>query len=49
MIAVWNHGNGWHLMNAGGGMQMQDISYDDNTGHKITTEELANPWSPRPS
>jgi hypothetical protein len=40
MIAVWNHGNGWHLMNAGGGIQTNDISYDDNTGNKITTEQL---------
>ncbi len=40
MIAVWNHGNGWHLMNAGSDFHASDISYDDNTGHKITTEEL---------
>jgi hypothetical protein len=39
MIAVWNHGNGWHLMNAGG-LHTNDISYDDNSGNHITTEEL---------
>ncbi len=38
MIAVWNHGNGWHLMNAG--FQVRDISNDDLTGNRITTEQL---------
>lgn len=41
MIAVWNHGNGWHLMDAlGRQIQPLDISYDDNTGNVIRTEEL---------
>jgi hypothetical protein len=39
MIAVWNHGNGWHLMN--NGFHTNDISYDDNSGNHITTEQLA--------
>lgn len=43
-VNVWNHGNGWHRVNgvvkAIKGMRPTDISYDDNTGHKITTEEL---------
>ena len=39
-IAVWNHGNGWHLTSKDGGVQVRDISYDDNTGHHITTEQL---------
>ncbi len=41
-IAVWNHGAGWHLENVRGlgDVQVQDISYDDNTGHHISTEEL---------
>jgi len=38
MVVVWNHGNGWHLTNSG--IQILDISYDDKTGHHITTEEL---------
>lgn len=43
-INVWNHGNGWKLnqklnMNLAP-ISAQDISYDDHTGHKITTEEL---------
>lgn len=37
-VAVWNHGNGWHLTRDG--MVIQDISYDDRTGHHITTEQL---------
>ncbi len=41
MIAVWNHGNGWHLMNSGNSnFHVNDISFDDNTGNKITTEQL---------
>lgn len=36
MIAVWNHGNGWHRTN----FSARDISYDDNTGNKISTEQL---------
>lgn len=40
-IAVWNHGNGWHRVDrASGDFQVQDISYDDYSGHKITTEQL---------
>jgi len=31
-VAIWNHGSGWH--------RVQDISYDDRTGNRITTEEL---------
>jgi hypothetical protein len=37
MVAVWNHGNGWHKL---ANNSLRDISYDDNTGHKITTEQL---------
>jgi hypothetical protein len=40
MVAVWNHGNGWQILNLGAGAITRDISYDDNTGNKITTEEL---------
>ena len=32
-INVWNHGNGWHLT---------DISYDDVSGHMITTKQLGD-------
>lgn len=43
MIDIWNHGNGWHKVeNVRGGFQISDISYDDKTGHKITTEELGS-------
>lgn len=38
MVAVWNHGNGWHKFRTDN--SARDISYDDNTGHKITTEQL---------
>lgn len=42
-VAVWNHGSGWHFMSqlrSLGGMLPQDISYDDETGNQITTEQL---------
>lgn len=45
-IDVWNHGSGWHLQNGqwlkktSGGIGALDISFDDNTGNKITTEQL---------
>jgi hypothetical protein len=38
MIAIWNHGSGWHKLTRD---NSRDISYDDNTNHHITTEELA--------
>jgi len=38
-IAVWNHGSGWKRM-APGQIHAQDISYDDNSGNHITTEQL---------
>lgn len=41
-VAVWNHGSGWHLKNASGDdIHANDISFDDTTGHHITTEQLA--------
>lgn len=40
-IAVWNHGNGWHLQDVGAGnMHANDISWDDGSGNHITTEQL---------
>lgn len=42
-VAVWNHGSGWHfqeMMRSGGGFHINDISFDDNTGNHITTEQL---------
>ncbi|GIL18780.1 MAG: hypothetical protein BroJett040_25310 [Oligoflexia bacterium] len=40
-INVWNHGNGWHLQKLQSGeIKPTDISYDDRTGNKITTEQL---------
>lgn len=40
MITVWNHGNGWQRIMMDGGVQTKDISYDDLSGNKITTEQL---------
>ncbi len=40
MVDVWNHGSGWHLQDINVGFHVNDISYDDTTGHKITTEQL---------
>jgi hypothetical protein len=41
-VAVWDHGSGWHARQARahGGFQISDISWDDNTGHSITTKQL---------
>lgn len=36
-IAVWNHGSGWHRS---GRLNARDISFDDNTGNSISTEQL---------
>lgn len=39
-IAVWNHGSGWKKLRVEDSIHPTDISYDDNTGNKITTEQL---------
>lgn len=42
-VAVWNHGSGWHFQDAkikSGAVSVNDISFDDNTGNHITTEQL---------
>ena len=39
MVDIWDHGSGWHLNR--GEFHPADISWDDNTGHHITTAELA--------
>lgn len=48
-IDLWDHGSGWHLQNMllGGNVAARttpvgitDISFDDNTGNKITTKQL---------
>lgn len=40
-INVWNHGNGWQKkFSENGEITPNDISYDDFTGNKITTEQL---------
>lgn len=40
-VDVWNHGSGWHATkNAANAVHRYDISWDDNTGHSITTEQL---------
>jgi hypothetical protein len=48
-VNVWNHGNGWYIYNRPGaksrGMKPTDISYDDRTGHFITTEQLGQAMS----
>lgn len=36
-VAVWNHGSGWHRT---GKLSARDISFDDNTGSFISTEQL---------
>lgn len=43
-INVWDHGSGWHDIRSMSMFPMalrpMDISWDDNTGHSITTQEL---------
>lgn len=43
-VAIWNHGGGWHRVLGTNGkrsaFETQDISWDDFTGSKITTEEM---------
>lgn len=38
MLIVWNHGSGWNKRVASG--PSRGVSYDDGSGHHITTEEL---------
>ena len=43
LVVVWDHGNGWHLQSYNSnshGYTPRDLSYDDLTGHVITTEQL---------
>ncbi len=40
-VNVWNHGNGWHFTGTKGvPPSTRDLSYDDLSGNKITTEQL---------
>ncbi len=39
-VAVWDHGSGWHARSLRGTVHATDISWDDNTGHSITTKQL---------
>jgi len=44
-VDVWDHGSGWHgrridAVAAQGGFKPLDISWDDNTGHFMTTKQL---------
>lgn len=44
-VTIWNHGSGWHksgslLLNNLAPISATDISYDDHTGNKITTEQM---------
>jgi hypothetical protein len=39
-VVVWDHGAGWHLLSPKPAMQTNDISFDERSGHHITTEEL---------
>lgn len=38
-IDVWNHGSGWHLKKQAD-IHKFDISWDEKTGHHMTTEQL---------
>lgn len=40
-VDVWNHGSGWHGKRDGSIIQPMDISYDDLSGNRMTTKQLA--------
>lgn len=37
-LNIWDHGGGWHIQSTG--IHANDISWDDNTGHFISTVQL---------
>ena len=41
-VNVWDHGSGWRYMSTrkAGQINILDISFDENTGHSITTKQL---------
>jgi len=39
MLIVWNHGSGWNLQRSGD-FSTRGISYDDETGHHLSTPDL---------
>ncbi len=42
-VSVWDHGGGWHqafINNNGARIKPYDISWDDRSGHFITTQQL---------
>ena len=43
-VDVWNHGSGWHAVKPSAALHSShlfgDISWDDNSGHSISTEQL---------
>ncbi|MFA6003110.1 MAG: clostripain-related cysteine peptidase [Elusimicrobiota bacterium] len=41
MVDLWDHGAGWHV-SKNGAFSPLDISWDDQTGHNITTEQLGD-------
>jgi hypothetical protein len=40
-VVIWNHGNGWHRRPGEGEVNIQGVSYDDETGQHIDTWQLA--------
>ncbi|MBI5240753.1 MAG: hypothetical protein HY926_09795 [Elusimicrobia bacterium] len=42
MIDLWDHGAGWHAKKQRGAVSPLDISWDDQTGNHITTEQLGD-------
>jgi len=39
-VDIWDHGNGWHIQSHR--LSPLDLSWDDNTGHYITTQQLGS-------
>ncbi|MDD5657312.1 MAG: clostripain-related cysteine peptidase [Elusimicrobia bacterium] len=40
MLVVWNHGSGWNKAARRGSVVVTGISYDDETGNHMTTQDL---------
>ncbi|MBI5200498.1 MAG: hypothetical protein HY925_02830 [Elusimicrobia bacterium] len=42
MVDIWDHGSGWHIRRTGANRSVSpmDVSWDDQTGNHITTEQV---------
>lgn len=38
-VSFWDHGSGWHRLDANGPV-VREVNHDDHSGHKMTTEQV---------